>query len=148
LRGILNIGQTTEWEEQLNLEPEEFEKNIIRFIREGIKKGAHEIYQEETLGICPRCGKGIVEGKKWYYCNSWNSEKKCDFKIWKTVAGGIITAEDVRLLLNQKQTGIKKCESKGGKKFEAAFRLDGENNITFIFKKRAGKFKGKKTKAK
>ena len=35
--------------------------------------------QREAIGLCPRCGAAVYEGKKNYYC----SDRACSFVMWK-----------------------------------------------------------------
>ena len=35
--------------------------------------------QRETIGLCPRCGAAVYEGKKNFYC----SDRACSFVMWK-----------------------------------------------------------------
>ena len=74
--------------------------------------------EREALGICPRCGSPVYEGKKNYYC----SNKECIFTMWKNdrffeerkVA---FTHEDCRRALKIRQS----------KREEALFPKDGQN---------------------
>ena len=35
--------------------------------------------QREAIGVCPRCGESVYEGKKNYYCGN----RSCNFVMWK-----------------------------------------------------------------
>lgn len=35
--------------------------------------------QREAIGVCPRCGESVYEGKKNYYCGN----RACSFVMWK-----------------------------------------------------------------
>lgn len=35
------------------------------------------------FGVCPRCGKKILEGTKSFYCEGYRSEPKCSYTVWK-----------------------------------------------------------------
>lgn len=39
--------------------------------------------KRESLGICPRCGSPVIEGKKGFGCSGW--KEGCKFVIWKTM---------------------------------------------------------------
>jgi DNA topoisomerase-3 len=131
LRRMADAGQTTEWEKELREDPEGFEGSIARYVRACIKSGPRETYRAESPGRCPICGKEVREGKKNYYCTGYR--EGCGFGIRKEAAGAAVTAEDARLLLAGRTTGIKNCTSKAGKKFKAAFKLEKDGAVRFIF---------------
>ncbi len=35
------------------------------------------------MGVCPRCGKNVVEGKKSFYCEGFRDTPPCGFVLWK-----------------------------------------------------------------
>lgn len=79
---------TAEWEQKLEQiykgerEGEEFITGIEKFVNELVSsyKINFDINGKEIIGICPRCGKNIYEGKINYYCESG---RECNFVIWK-----------------------------------------------------------------
>jgi DNA topoisomerase-3 len=133
LKKIADISQTTEWEKQLVSDPQEFETAIAEYLKQCIANAGTEKYTVEPLGVCPRCGNRIVEGKKNYYCLGYRNNPPCPYSLFKTIAGARITADDMRLLLSHKNTAVKNCVSKSGKKFKASFYMDGDGKITFQF---------------
>jgi DNA topoisomerase-3 len=133
LRKMTDVFRTTEWERELEEDPEGFEGHIGTYIRSCIKSGPREVYQRESLGICPMCGNRVEEGKKNYYCAGYKSEKACTFVIWKEITGAEVTPEDARIMLAGKTTRVKNCTSKAGKKFRAAFKLERNGIINLIF---------------
>ena len=46
-----------------------------------ISEDGQKLFQpeKETVGLCPRCGKPVYEGKKNFYC----SDRSCQFVLWK-----------------------------------------------------------------
>ncbi|MCH5186034.1 MAG: DNA topoisomerase III, partial [Oscillospiraceae bacterium] len=84
---------TAEWENTLTLiakgesDPDSFMRGIEDMTRELVKTypflsdEPKDLFKEEkpTLGKCPRCGSGVHEGKKNYYC----SNRDCGFVMWK-----------------------------------------------------------------
>ena len=100
------------------------------------------MYEKESIGSCPLCGKRIQESKSNYYCVGYKSEPKCEFTIWKTIYGANISISDVRQLLAGKITGLKKLKSKDGKEFSARLKLEGDK-VSFVFDKKK-KLGGKK----
>lgn len=70
--------------------------------------------QGEAIGVCPFCGKGVLEQYKSYSCSG------CDLVIWKKVAGRSISPELAKLLLARgKSKKLQGFRSKKGKKFSA-----------------------------
>ncbi len=35
------------------------------------------------VGVCPRCGKNVVEGKKSFFCEGYHDTPSCGFAMWK-----------------------------------------------------------------
>lgn len=70
-------------------------KRIIQAEAEGIESMAKELIaryshisedkqklfapQKESVGVCPRCGQPVFEGKKNFYCG----DRGCGFVLWK-----------------------------------------------------------------
>jgi DNA topoisomerase-3 len=144
---VADISQTTDWEQQLNDDPESFEQSIKEFLKTAIKKEIKETFQQESAGICPVCKKPVYEGKKSFYCSGYNKDGGCKFVIWKEIAGAKISCDDAKILLAGKKTAIKKFTSKAGKKFSASIKIDTEGKIGFEFQK-GGNKKFKRTKKK
>lgn len=88
---------TAEWEERLGavergeLSPEDFMAGISAMLTELIKgyqgvtvaSAALSASGRTVIGICPRCGKNVVEGKKSFFCEGWNAAPPCGFALWK-----------------------------------------------------------------
>jgi DNA topoisomerase-3 len=133
LNMMANVSQTTEWERQLSQNPQEFEKAIAEYLKNCVANTKITKYAAPSIGVCPRCGNEIREGKKSYYCSGYKSENPCSFFIFKTISGAILSAGDISLLLSNKTTGMKNCISKSGKKFKAAFSMGRDGKISFRF---------------
>lgn len=137
---IASIGQTTQWEKDLEASPEHFEKNIIRYITDCVKTHPEiETYEKKGIGKCPVCGSRVFEGQKSYFCERINKEPKCSFIIYKNTFGSNLTEKDAEFLLAGKQTGIKTCKGKSGKSYKAklSFNLNTmkmEQEFVNIFK--------------
>ena len=144
LANFISIPETTRWEEELHNNTGTFLDGIKTFVRHAVETTAMEHYQAEktSLGKCPLCGGDIYEGKKSCYCSNYKNEPACRFAIWKEIAGAAVTTSDVQALLAGKQTKMKKCKSKAGKEFQAAFKLEA-GEVKFIFDNN-GKTAGKK----
>ncbi len=84
---------TADWEHQLNemakgqTSPGDFMTGIEAMATElvrnysNISEDGQKLFQPErkTIGICPRCGNPVYEGKKNYAC----SDRACQFVMWK-----------------------------------------------------------------
>jgi DNA topoisomerase-3 len=63
-----------------------------------------------TIGVCPECGKAVVETKKGFGCSGYK-DNGCKFTIWKedlflTKYGVTVTAEMARDFLNGRSTKV------------------------------------------
>ncbi|MBR6154809.1 MAG: hypothetical protein IKQ43_10285 [Treponema sp.] len=138
LRNLISIGTTTMWEQQLQDAPDEFLYGITKFIRENLPKISITQKwvkpEKESLGTCPICKKGrIIAGKSNYYCSEYKTG--CQFKIWQTVSGALVSQTDVKALLSGKKTGQKTMKNKDGKVFKAALSLE-DGKLKFVFSKK------------
>ncbi len=90
---LTSAALTAEWESKLTaiakgeLDPAEFMQGIEDMTRELVSTCPHisedgkKLFQPErkVVGICPRCGESVYEGKKNYYCGN----RACKFVMWK-----------------------------------------------------------------
>ncbi|AFL75533.1 DNA topoisomerase 3 [Thiocystis violascens] len=85
------------------------------------------------FGACPICKQGeITETAKAFGCSRYRDG--CGFTIWKTVAGLTLTEVQVRQLIERGQTDpIDGFQSKAGKPFRAALRLDEAGKVNMDF---------------
>lgn len=88
---------TAQWEERLGavergeLSPEGFMAGIAEMLTELVKgyqgvtvaSAALSASGRTVVGLCPRCGKNVVEGKKSFFCEGWNASPPCTFALWK-----------------------------------------------------------------
>ena len=87
-----------------------------------------------VVGVCPRCGRDVIEGSKGFGCVGYKDEAKpCKFTIWKTNAlleksGKEVTESMVRDLLTDGKCKVKGLKSSSGSTYNAEFKLadDGE----------------------
>ena len=84
---------TAEWERKLTeiarggSDPEAFLEGIRNMVREivstysCISEEGKTLFapEKDVIGICPRCGQPVYEGKKNFAC----SDRSCDFVLWK-----------------------------------------------------------------
>jgi len=92
---------------------------------------------KDVVGVCPRCGGHVVEGRTGFGCANWRPEAgACRFIVWKRIAGKELTAGQVGELLAAGETkrAAKGFVSRAGEKFESRLRLDRETGrVSFIF---------------
>jgi DNA topoisomerase-3 len=142
---------TAEWEKQLaeiqkgRLSGEVFMSGITGFLNDVISETKTNPQNESTaaifassrekIGVCPRCGKNIVESPKCYSCES--GKTGCGFAIWKKTAGKTVSAAQAKKLLSTGRTDILKgFKSKAGKLFDARLAItekDGVKQVSFEF---------------
>ncbi len=79
----------------------------------------------QEIGTCPMCGKPIVRFKKSYGCSGY--KEGCNFAIWLSMSGRVITLKHAKQLLEQGKTeeieGF--ISKKTGKTFSARLKLEG-----------------------
>jgi DNA topoisomerase-3 len=133
LSSFVSIPETTRWEQALHESASDFLKGIAGFVSKAVKESVIQSHKPSSLGPCPRCGAGVLEGKKSYHCSAY--KEGCSFSIWKESFHAPFSAEDARRLLEGKKTAVKKCKSMAGKEFRAAFFLkDGKIEPEFTKK--------------
>ena len=84
---------TAEWESRLTqiakgeADPDDFMRQIeaqahsLVSTYNHVNEDGQKLFQKErvSVGICPRCGEAVFEGKKNYYCGN----RSCQFVMWK-----------------------------------------------------------------
>ena len=131
---------TGEWEFKLNLmargklQRGEFMKEIADATRDMVAKAkAHE---SDTvpgdfgkLNVpCPKCGGEILENYKKFQC------QKCDFSLWKIVAGRQLEIPEVEELISKGTVGpLQGFRSKQGFPFAAIIKMGAEFKPEFDF---------------
>lgn len=140
---------TAEWEQKLTAiargegDPAAFMAGISEMTRELVKTYSHiseegqKLFapERETVGLCPRCGKPVYEGKKNFYC----SDRSCRFVLWKddrfwTSRKKELTRKMAADLLKKGRTSVKGMWSeKKGAAYDAVVVLDdtGEKYVRF-----------------
>ena len=155
---------TADWEQRLNevakgqASPEDFMDGIEAMAAELVRKYSHisedgqKLFQpeKETVGLCPRCGKPVYEGKKNFAC----SDRACQFVMWKndrfwTSRRKEMTRKMAADLLKKGRTSVKGMWSeKKGASYDAVVVLDDTGgkyvNFKLEFPKRKDGVHGKK----
>lgn len=106
--------------------------------------------EKEVIGVCPRCGKPVYEGKKNFSC----SDRACGFVLWKndrfwTSRKKELTKKMAADLLKKGRTNVKGMWSeKKGSAYDAAVILDDTGgkyiNFKLVFPKRKAGANGRK----
>jgi DNA topoisomerase-3 len=95
---------------------------------------------KEVIGVCPRCGKSVFEGKKNFYCES----RECNFTMWRNdrffeSKKKELTKQIAAALLKDGKASIKGLYSeKTGKTYDATVVLadTGDKYVNYRFEKR------------
>ncbi|MDR1708817.1 MAG: DNA topoisomerase III [Candidatus Accumulibacter sp.] len=131
---------TGEWEHKLaRMERGELSRN--EFMREIAKMTQHIVdraksYDNDTIPgdfselavPCPKCGGKIKETYKKFQC------EKCDFSLWKIVAGRQYEAAEIEELLTKRVVGpLAGFRNKMGRPFSATIRLNDALQPEFDF---------------
>ena len=88
---------TADWEERLGEvergehSPEDFMAGIAEFLTGFVTACAKSKppssvlsqSQRPVVGVCPRCGKNVVDGKKSVFCEGYYDRPSCGFALWK-----------------------------------------------------------------
>ena len=130
---------TADWEQRLNevakgqASPEDFMDGIEAMAAELVRKYSHisedgqKLFQpeKETVGLCPRCGKPVYEGKKNFAC----SDRACQFVMWKNdrffeQRGKVFTIKIAAALLKDGKAKVKRLRSlRTGKTYDGTIVL-------------------------
>lgn len=118
--------------EQGELGRDVFMDHIVEQTREMVDRIKHGEIPEEVFSTlsspCPKCGGIIQENYKKFQC------KKCDYALWKVVAGRQYEPEEVEELLTKGVVGpLQGFRSKMGRPFSAMIRLNPELQPEFDF---------------
>ena len=146
---IQSADMTADWETKLlrvergEMEPKTFMTEINDMISSLVNttetvKGASAIMKNKVIGICPNCGKSVVEREKGYFCEN----RECRFVLWKDNAffkrlGKRMDAHVADKLLRDGRVRLKDCRSAKGKTYNATVLLtteaDGRSKFSLEF---------------
>ena len=151
---IQSASMTADWEEKLveiergNFLSGDFIAEISEMIQELVQtykviEDAEVLMRpaDEPLGICPCCGKTVVEKSKGYFCEN----KQCNFALWKNnrffdSIGKKLTSQVAEQLLKKGKAKLKGCKSaKSGKTYDCTVVMtveDGRCNYRLEFDNR------------
>src|SRR5882724_5225130 len=132
---------TGEWEfrlreiEHRKLTRDAFMRDIRDLTKDIVGKAKHfhpdeHMPDTEPFGQCPKCGSPVVERFKSFTCTN----DECDFTIWKTIAGRLLSREEFEALVRDKQVGpLSGFRSRKGKRFPAVLKLSDDFKAEFDF---------------
>jgi DNA topoisomerase III len=132
---------TGEWEfrlreiEHRKLTRDAFMRDIRELTNDIVGKAKHfhpdeHMPDSEPFGQCPKCGAPIIERFKSFTCTN----EECDFTIWKTIAGRLLSREEFETLIRDKHVGpLGGFRSRKGKRFHALLKLSDDFKVEFDF---------------
>ena len=146
---IQSPEMTADWETKLlqiergEMEPGEFMTEIKEMISSLVTtteaaKGANALMKSKIIGVCPNCGKPVVEREKGWFCEN----RECRFVLWKDNAffkrlGKRLDAHVADKLLRDGRVRLKECRSAKGKTYNATVLLsceaDGRSKFSLEF---------------
>ena len=146
---IQSPEMTADWETKLlriehsEMEPETFMTEIKEMISSLVTtteaaKGANALMKNKIIGVCPNCGKPVVEREKGWFCEN----RECRFVLWKDNAffkrlGKRLDSHVADKLLRDGRVRLKDCKSAKGKTYNAAVLLstepDGRSKFSLEF---------------
>ena len=146
---IQSADMTADWETKLlrvergKMEPETFMTEINDMISSLVNtteavKGASALMKNKVIGVCPNCGKSVVEREKGWFCEN----RECRFVLWKDNAffkrlGKRMDAHVADKLLRDGRVRLKDCKSAKGKTYNATVLLsteaDGRSKFSLEF---------------
>lgn len=144
IKELKSAELTALWEKRLNkiaegkdtldsfvIDMEELVRKWIKELDENVKKGDISV-SGPTLGVCPKCGKGIIKTKWGYGCTGYKDG--CKFTISGEIAHKKITEAQIKKLLSKGTTGtIKGFKSTAGKSFDTELVFDTDHKVVFGF---------------
>ena len=98
----------------------------------------HALMKSKIIGVCPNCGKPVVEREKGWFCEN----RECRFVLWKDNAffkrlGKRLDAHVADKLLRDGRVRLKDCKSAKGKTYNATVLLsceaDGRSKFSLEF---------------
>ena len=146
---IQSPEMTADWETKLlriehsEMEPKTFMTEIKEMISSLVTtteaaKGANALMKSKIIGVCPNCGKPVVEREKGWFCEN----RECRFVLWKDNAffkrlGKRLDSHVADKLLRDGRVRLKDCKSAKGKTYNAIVLLscetDGRSKFSLEF---------------
>ena len=115
--------------------PEKLEQNVLAMLKDFLQQPHPKVDPNivptrkgfTPIGVCPRCGGNIIEGKMGFGCSNWRNG--CKFTIWKKPKPTLFqhitfTEKDVKNFLAGKPVHKTKLTKKDGGTFAADLVMD------------------------
>ena len=115
--------------------PEKLEQNVLAMLKDFLQQPHPKVDPSiiptrkgyTPIGVCPRCGGNIIEGKIGFGCSNWKNG--CKFTIWKKPKPSLFqhitfTEKDVKNFLDGKPVHKTKLTKKDGGTFAADLVMD------------------------
>jgi len=123
--------------EQGKLRRSEFMDHILDTTRDLVARIKRAGKLDEPISTlrtkCPKCGAKVIENYKKFACT------KCDFAMWKVIAGRRIEAEEAEALIETRSIGpLQGFRSRMGKRFAAMLKLKDDFTTELDFGQGAG----------
>ena len=139
---IANPSLTGQWEAKLaaiergQMNVNQFNSDIVEYTKHVTEEFLHSDLQpvmtgKQTVLECPLCHQGHIRiFDKVANC----SNEKCDFHIFRTVAGRKLTNSELTDLILKGQTReLSGFKGKDGKPFKAKLKRDDKGSVCFVF---------------
>lgn len=79
---------------------------------------------------CPKCGGRVYAGIKAYNCSNFrNPAVRCDFVVWRKLAGRVMSVDDVRTLCNNGHTPILTFYTREGRAYDKRLMLTQDGKV-------------------
>ena len=119
-------------------------KGVVEILDQRIQVGQmdrllfHALMKNKIIGVCPNCGKPVVEREKGWFCEN----RECRFVLWKDNAffkrlGKRLDSHVADKLLRDGRVRLKDCKSAKGKTYNATVLLgteaDGRSKFSLEF---------------
>ena len=137
---IQSPEMTADWETKLlriergEMKADEFMteiKDMITSLVENseVVKGENVLMKNKIVGVCPNCGKSVMEREKGYFCEN----RECRFVLWKDNAffkrlGKRLDSHVADKLLRDGRVRLKDCKSAKCKTYNTTVLLSTEND--------------------
>lgn len=142
---ITSVDLTGIWEEKLSdieqgkINENDFKKDmesyVIKTINDIKNKNMLTVYSSNmtSLGICPKCGKNVLEGKNSYFCSGYSkdNENSCNFIISKNILNTKIPVSEIKKMLLGKPSKEFTFKKANGDSFKTPLTISNAGELVF-----------------
>lgn len=143
------VETTAQWEEYLSQVPDQFFANLQGFVSTAVKSLREKSFARfedpsQMIGSCPKCGAGVTENKRKYYC-SGHAATGCDWELFKEVSWAKVPPQTAKRILEKGESGKMKFWSRKKEKYYyGKLKLDEKGNVRIDVNGVSQESKGKK----